>query len=208
MNKKIRILIVDDHSLMRVGLATSINVEPDMAVIAEAGSGAQALEVYREHKPDVVLMDLRLPGANGDEVTVQLKREFPDARVIILSSFEGHDNIYRCVQAGARSYLAKSGSLTELLQAIRTVYKGQTYLPPDIAARLMERMQMPELSARELEVLSLLVKGLSNKEIAAKLFVAETTVKDHVSKLLLKLHVNDRTQACTVAIQRGLIYLD
>ncbi|HWH70737.1 MAG TPA: response regulator transcription factor [Candidatus Sulfotelmatobacter sp.] len=208
MSKKIGILIVDDHSLMRIGLATSINVEPDMAVIAEAGSGQQALERYRRHKPDIVLMDLRLPDLGGDEATAQLCKEFPGAKVIMLSTFEGHDDIFRCVQAGARSYLSKSVPLEELLRAIRAVYAGQNYLPPDIAVRLVDRMHSPELSAREHEVLKLIVKGLTNKEIANTLCIAETTVKDHVSKILVKLRASDRTQASTIAIQRGIVHLD
>lgn len=208
MSKKIRLLIVDDHSLMRIGLVTSINIEPDMAVVAEAGSGAQALELYRQHQPDIVLMDLRLPGMAGDEVTAQLCKQFPGAKVIVLSTFEGHEDIFRCVQAGARSYLSKSVPLEELLRAIRAVHAGQNYLPPEIGARLMERMHAPELSAREHEVLKLIVKGCTNKEIASQLFIAETTVKDHVSKILIKLHASDRTQASTVAIQRGIVHLE
>lgn len=208
MSKKIGILVVDDHSLMRIGLATSINVEPDMAVIAEASSGEQALELYRRHRPGVVLMDLRLPGFSGDQVTRQLCQEFPEARVIVLSTFDGHEDIFRCVQAGARSYLSKSVPLEELLRAIRAVHAGQSYLPAGIAARLVERMHSPELSLREHEVLKLIVRGCSNKEIACQLSIAETTVKDHVSKILIKLHANDRTQASTVAIQRGIVHLD
>jgi two-component system NarL family response regulator len=208
MNRKISILIVDDHSLMRIGLATSINIEPDMTVIAEAGTGQQALELYRQHKPDVVLMDLRLPGMGGDEATALLCREYPGAKVIVLSTFDGHEDIFRCVQAGARSYLSKSVPLEELLRAIRVVHAGQNYLPPEIAARLVDRMHAPVLSARECEVLRLIVKGCTNKEIASNLSIAETTVKDHVSKILFKLHASDRTQASTVAIQRGIVHLD
>src|SRR5512141_273445 len=151
MSKKIRILIVDDHSLMRIGLATSINVEPDMAVVAEASSGEQALELFRRHRPSVVLMDLRLPGMGGEEATRKLCQEFSEAKVIVLSTFDGHEDIFRCVQAGARSYLSKSVLLEELLRAIRAVNAGESYLPPAIAARLVERMQAPELSAREHE---------------------------------------------------------
>jgi DNA-binding NarL/FixJ family response regulator len=208
MKKKIRILIVDDHSLMRIGLMTSINVEPDMAVIAEASTGPQAMDLYHKHKPDVVLMDVRLPGADGGEVTAQLCRQCPEAKVIMLSTYDGHEDIFRCVQAGARSYLSKDIPLQELLQAIRAVHAGQNYLPPAISARLVERMHGPELSGRERDVLKRIVNGRANKEIAADLSIAETTVKDHVSSILLKLKASDRTQASTIAIQRGIVRLD
>jgi DNA-binding NarL/FixJ family response regulator len=208
MKKKIRILIVDDHYLVRIGLATSINVEPDMAVMAEASTGPQAIEVFRKQKPDVVLMDLRLPGMSGEEATTQLCREFPDARVIMISTFEGHEDIFRSVQAGARSYLSKNVLRDELLKTIRAVHAGEFYLPTPFAGRLMERMRAPELSSREGEVLALVVKGLTNKEIAGTLSIAEITVKNHVSSILAKLHASDRTQASTIAIQRGIVHLD
>ncbi len=206
--KKIRLLIVDDHSLMRIGLTTSINVELDMVVVAEASTGAKALELYVKHQPDVVLMDVRLPGISGDQVTAQLCLHHPEAKVIMLSSYDGHEDIYRCIQAGARSYLSKDIPLDELLLAIRNVYAGQSYLPPAISARLVERMHTPELSNRELDVLKQIVKGRSNKEVASVLSIAETTVKDHVSNILIKLRANDRTQASTIAIQRGIVHLE
>lgn len=206
--KKIRILIVDDHSLMRIGLCTSINVETDMSVVAEASTGSQALELYAKHHPDVVLMDVRLPGSNGDQVTAELCLRHPEARVIMLSTYDGHEDIFRCIQAGARSYLSKDIPLDELLLAIRSVHAGQNYLPPAISARLVERMHTPELSGRELDVLRQIVKGRSNKEVAGILSIAETTVKDHVSNILAKLRASDRTQASTIAIQRGIVHLD
>jgi len=208
MKEKIRILIVDDHSLMRIGLATSINVETDMVVVAEASTGVQALELYPKHLPDIVLMDVRLPGVNGDQVTAQLCLRHPDAKVIMLSTYDGHEDIYRCIQAGARSYLSKDIPLDELLLAIRRVHSGQNYLPSAISARLVERMHAPELSGRELDVLNQIVKGRSNKEVAGVLSIAETTVKEHVSNILTKLKASDRTQASTIAIQRGIVHLD
>lgn len=208
MKKKIRILIVDDHYLVRLGLATSINVESDMGVVAEASTGAQAIEAFRKHRPDLVLIDLRLPGMSGEEATTRLCREFPDAKVIMISTWEGHEDIFRCVQAGARSYLSKNVSRDELLKTIRAINAGERYLPAVLAARLMERLRAQELSSRESEVLELLVQGHTNKEIASNLSIAEITVKNHVSNILTKLHASDRTQASTIAIQRGIVHLD
>ncbi len=207
MKKRIRILLVDDHSLMRAGLVNLLNLEPDMTVVAEVSTGQQALEFYREHQPDVVIMDMRMPGMNGDETTARLCEKFPGAKVLALSSYDAQEQVFRAVNAGARSFLPKDVELEELLRAIRVVHEGQNYLPPAIAARLMERMRAPELSPREDAVLQLLVKGLTNKEIASALSIAETTVKDHVSSILTKLKSTDRTQASTVAIQRGLVQL-
>ena len=208
MNKKTRILIVDDHFLLRIGLATSLNSEADLTVVAEAGTGAQALELYRKHQPDIVLMDLRLPDMGGDQTAAALCKEFPKAKVIMISSFDGQDDIYRSLQAGARSYLPKNVLRDELLRAIRAVQAGENYLPPTVAARLVQRMHAPELSAREAEVLKLVVDGLTNKEIAQSLAITEITVKNHVSSILTKLNATDRTQASTIAIQRGIVHLD
>jgi len=208
MNTRIRILIVDDHALMRVGLATSLNLERDMTVVAEASTGRQGLELYAKHKPDIVLMDLRLPDMPGDEAIAALHARHPEVRAVALSSYDAQEQIFRCVNAGARSFLSKDVALEVLLEAIRAVHAGDNYLPPKIAARLVERMHNPELSAREGSVLKLIVRGSSNKEIASALCIAETTVKDHVSNILTKLRAADRTQACTVAIQRGIVSLD
>lgn len=207
MNPKIRLLLVDDHSLMRIGLATSLNLEADMAVVAEASTGAGALECYRQHRPDVVLMDWRLPGMSGDEITARLCAEFPEAKVVMLTTYDATEDIFRAVQAGARSFLSKDVMLEELLRAIRTVQAGQNYFPPAIAARLVERMHTAELSTREREVLDLIVTGWANKEIASRLFISETTVKDHVGKILSKLKARDRTHAGMIAIQRGIVHI-
>ena len=208
MKKKIRILVVDDHFVVRMGLIGSINMESDMTVVAEASTGSQAIELYRKHAPHIVLMDLRLPGMNGIEATAALRNVFPDAKIIILSTYEGDEDVYRAMQAGARSYLSKNVLRDELLLAIRNVQNGQRYLPHPVAARLAERLQRPELSPRELEVLQLIVKGQSNKEIATTLAISEVTVKLHVSNVLTKLNVADRTHASTAAIQRGIVHLD
>jgi two-component system NarL family response regulator len=208
MKKAIRILIVDDHFVVRMGLASSINMEADMSAIADASTGAQALKLYRKHTPDIVLMDLRLPDMTGIETTTAICKDFPEAKIIVISTYDGDEDIYRALQAGARSYLCKNVSREELLQTIRAVHTGQRYLPPPMAARLAERVHRPELSARELEVLQLIVKGMPNKEIAGHLSITEFTVKLHVGNILTKLNVADRTQASTTAIQRGIVHLE
>jgi two-component system NarL family response regulator len=206
--KKIRVMIVDDHFVMRIGFKTTINMQPDMQVVAEASTGSEALAVFRKHTPDVVLMDLRLPGMSGFEVIAALAKEFPPAQVIAISTYEGEEDIYRALQLGARTYLTKSVLEKELADAIRAVHAGGNYVPPLVAARLAERTHHPELSTREIEVLRRVVKGLSNKEVAGQLFITEATVKLHVGNILAKLGVQDRTQASTVAIQRGIVHLD
>lgn len=204
---KIKILVVDDHYVVRMGLCGSINMEADMTVVGEATNAQQAMDLFRTLRPNVALMDLRLPGINGVEATRKICAEFPDAQIIVISTFDGDEDIYRAFQAGARAYLLKSVQREELLQAIRTVNRGEQYVPTHIAARLSERLRRGDLSARESEVLELLVKGLANKEIAAFLNISEVTVKLHVSNLLVKLNVADRTQAVTAALQRGIVHL-
>jgi two-component system NarL family response regulator len=208
MPKTIRILVVDDHFVVRSGLIASLELENDLSVIGEADGAAQALEVYRKTGPDVVIMDLRLPGTNGSEVTAQLCCEFSNPNVLIFTTFDGDEDIYRAMQAGARGYLLKSAPRDELLRAIRSVAAGQRFLPPEISHRLADRIAAPTLSERELEVLRLASRGRSNKEIGVALSIAEDTVKRHVSNVLEKLRVNDRAQASTEAIRRGLIHLD
>src|SRR6266511_3938730 len=174
-------MIVDDHFVVRIGLTAALNTEPDMLVVAEAEDGPQAIERFRQYRPDVALMDLRLPGLSGDE------------------------SIHRALQAGAKAYLLKTTSHDDLLTAIRVVYNGRKYLPPEVAAQLAERLPNSELSAREMEVLQLIAKGLSNREIANALFVTEGTIKFHVINILNKLGAKDRTMAVTIALQRGII---
>src|SRR5271157_3687433 len=206
--KKISVMVVDDHFVVRIGLSGSINVEADMAVTTEACTGEQAVAAYRQHRPDIVLMDLRLPGISGVEATKAICGEFPGAAIIMLSTHDGEEDIYRSLQAGARAYLLKTVERKELIDTIRSVHSGQRCISPAVGARLAERMTHPDLTAREVEVLQLIVKGRSNKEIASDLSIAEVTVKLHVGHILTKLRVNDRTQATTTALQRGLIHLE
>ena len=203
---KIRLLLVDDHFVVRLGLVGAINAEPDMMVVAECGSGEQAIELFRQHLPDVTLMDRRLPGISGVRATAAIRQEFPQARLVLLSVYEGEEDVFRAVQVGVASYLPKSIERGELLSAIRAVHAGQTYFPAAIAAKLTARQARPELTSRELEVLHFVVLGRTNKEIATALRIAEVTVKLHVSSVLQKMGVNDRTEAATVAIQRGVIH--
>jgi DNA-binding NarL/FixJ family response regulator len=207
-SKPIRILVVDDHFMVRMGLSASLNVEPDMEVVAEAGSGPAAIEAYRKDLPTLVMMDLRLPGMSGTECTAAILQEFPDAHVLMLSTHSGEEEIYRAMQAGAKGYIVKSIIREELLRAVREVHHGRQYVDPIVASHLAERRSHRSLSAREVEVLRMVAKGLGNKEIANELNIAEVTVKLHVSHVLEKLSVKDRTQAATVALQRGIISLE
>jgi DNA-binding NarL/FixJ family response regulator len=207
-SSKLRILIADDHALVRIGLRASIEMEPDIQVVAEAGTGEQAIAGYRKHRPDVALVDLRMPGNDGIQTTTALCREFPGARVIVISTFQGGDDILRAMQAGAKTYLPKSVQREELIKAIRAVAKGESYLPNVVASRLAERLRRPDLTVRELEVLRLIAAGNSNKEIAVALSVEVGTVKLHVGKILEKLHARDRTEAATRAIQAGIVWLE
>jgi DNA-binding NarL/FixJ family response regulator len=207
-SKPIRILVVDDHFMVRMGLSASLNVEPDMEVIAEAGNAEDALQAYRKHRPTLVLMDLRLPGMSGAECSAAIMREFHDAAILMVSTHSGEEEIYRALQAGARGYIVKSIVREELLRAVREVYQGRCYIDPSVAPLVAARLSHRSLTSRELEVLRLVAKGFGNKEIAATLNIAEVTVKLHVSHVLEKLEVKDRTEAATAALQRGIISLD
>jgi len=200
--------VVDDHFMVRMGLSASLNVEPDMEVVAEVPNGEATLEAYRKHSPSVVIMDVRLPGMSGAETTAAIVREFPEARILMLSTHSGEEEIYRALQAGARGYVLKSVMREELLRAIREVCEGRRYLDPVVAPLLAQRLSHRSLTSRELEVLRMVASGLGNKEIATALNIAEVTVKLHVSHVLEKLEVKDRTQAATVALQRGIISLE
>ncbi|HEY6252996.1 MAG TPA: response regulator transcription factor [Candidatus Angelobacter sp.] len=205
-SNRIRILVVDDHFMVRMGLCASLNAEPDMRVVAEAGNGEEAINAYRQHRPSLVLMDVRLPGMSGIEAAAEILGDFPNAHILMLSTHAGEEEIYRSLQTGAVGYVLKSVVREQLLQAIRQVCRGERYLDPAVASLLAARVSHRSLTTRELEVLRMVVKGLSNKEIAAALDIAEVTVKLHVSHVLEKLDVKDRTQAATEALKRGIIY--
>jgi DNA-binding NarL/FixJ family response regulator len=205
---RIRIMAVDDHPLIRSGLRAVIASEPDMEMVGEAANGEEAIDRYREERPDVVLMDLRMPVMDGLAATLAILREFPDAKIVALTTYEGDEDIHRALSAGARGYLLKDMMRSQLLQVIRTVQKGQRAIPAAIAARLAEYTPRIELTPRELEVLQLMAKGFSNPEIATTLGRTESTMKVHVSNILQKLQASDRTEAVTVAIQRGILHLE
>jgi DNA-binding NarL/FixJ family response regulator len=202
------ILSADDHPLIRSGLEAVIGSEADMVMVAEASNGEEAIERYREHRPDVVLMDLRMPVMDGLTAMRAILREFPDAKVIALTTYEGDDDIHQALAAGARGYLLKDMMRSELLQVIRTVRSGQRAIPPAVAARLAEFTPRVELTPRELQVLRLMAKGFSNPDLASTLGRTESTMKVHVSNILEKLGATDRTEAVTVAMQRGILHLD
>jgi DNA-binding NarL/FixJ family response regulator len=204
--KMIRILAVDDHPLLRKGLAAVVNTEPDMKLVAEASNGEDAIEKFRTHRPDVVLMDLQMPGLNGIEATIRIVSEFPDARIIVLTTYQGDVQVLRALQAGARAYLLK-GHDRELIETIHAVYEGRKKIPPEIAAELADHATDEALSEREIDVLRLIAAGNSNKQIADRLIVAEATIKSRISNILSKLGASDRAHAVTIALKRGIIEL-
>ena len=203
----IRVLCVDDHPLIRKGIASILANEADMRLVAEAEDGEAAIEAFRKYHPDVTLMDLRLPRLDGIAATRQIREEFPDARIIALTSYEGDQDIYRALSAGVRGYLLKETVHAEVLRAIRTVHAGKRLLPADVADRLTEHFSEIALTPRETEVLGLVAHGLGNREIADRLGTATGTVKMHVQNILEKLSASDHTQAVTIAIQRGILHL-
>lgn len=207
-NKQIRVMIVDDHMVVRVGMTTLINAQPDMIVIADVANAQQTVEMYEQHQPDITLVDLRMPGMSGVEVITAIRKAYPSARCIVMTTYDGDEQIYQALQAGAWAYLLKSVSREEFLTAIRSVAAGQRHIPPEVAQRLAARMPRSDLTSREREVLDLIVRGKSNKDIAAALAISEHTVKNHINNILSKLDVTDRAQAAIVALQRGMVYLD
>jgi DNA-binding NarL/FixJ family response regulator len=204
----IRVLVADDHPLTREGIVTVIDAQDDIRVVAETGDGAAAVEAFVRERPDVVLMDLRMPRMSGLEATRRILKDFPKARIIVLTSYDGDEFIHQALKAGALAYLLKDVSKAELLLAIRTTNAGRRYIPQNVSARLAEHPPLSDLTPRELEVLRLIVRGKSNKEIAEELGIIEGTVKYHVSLILSKMGVSDRTGAATEAIRRGLVPFD
>jgi DNA-binding NarL/FixJ family response regulator len=206
--KKIRIIVIDDHPVIREGLVALLSTESDLDVIADASDGIEALNLYRTHRPDVVLMDLSMPKMGGVEATAAICKEFPNAKTIVLTIRTGDEDIHRALQAGAKGYLLKETSRHELFNAIRSVHSGRRYIPPAVAMQLAERPPLSELTPRELEILQQIVNGKSNKEIGGAFSITEATVKGHVSSILQKLGVDDRTEAVTTALKRGIVHLD
>jgi DNA-binding NarL/FixJ family response regulator len=203
----IRILGVDDHPLLREGIAAIINSQPDMVLVSQAANGAEAVQRFREHRPDVTLMDLRLPDFNGIDAMIAIRAEFPEARIIMLTTFEGDVEIQRALEAGARGYLLKNTPPNELIQVIRRVHAGKKRVPPEIAAQLAEHMSDDSLTVREVEVLRHIAGGNRNRDIAEILHISEETVKVHVKHIMDKLGAKDRTQAIAIAVRRGIIQL-
>ncbi len=207
-NTPIRIVIADDHPIVRDGLVGIVQEQPDIKVVGQASNGTEALLLYREHHPDVILLDLRMPGMTGVESIIAIRQEFPEARAIILSTYDADEDIYRGFQAGAKAYLLKDVGRDVMLETIRAVHVGKTPVSSEVGAKLAGRISYEQLSEREMQVLQLMAKGMSNLEIAGTLFIAESTVKFHVNHILSKLNVGDRTQAVIVALKRGLASLD
>jgi DNA-binding NarL/FixJ family response regulator len=207
MSKRIRIMLVEDHQMVRQGLVSLLSSTDELEVVGAVGDGAQAVELFSTLLPDVTLMDLQLPKLGGVDAILKIRQSFPDARIIVLTTYDGDEDIYRSLQAGAKGYLLKGMPFDELLKAIVAVHAGKSRIPSPIAEKLADRLAGQQLTARELSVLERIVAGRANKDIAADLFISEATVKTHVNNLLSKLGVADRTQAATIALQRGFVHL-
>ena len=205
---KIRVMVIEDHLMVRQGIVALLRMQSDLEVVAEAGDGESALAVFRTHRPDVTLVDLRLPGRSGVAVIRALREESPRSRFLVLTTYDGEDDISQALQAGASGYLLKGASRTELCEAIRAVHGGRRYVPPELAERVLPRPPGDSLTERELEVLDGIARGLGNNEIGGELGISESTVKGHVNNLLAKLGVTDRTKALVVALRRGLVRVE
>jgi DNA-binding NarL/FixJ family response regulator len=205
--KTIRVLAADDHALLRQGIASLVNAEPDMALVAQARTGREAIEQFRLHRPDITLMDLQMPDMGGIEALTGIRDEFPDARIVVLTTYAGDAQALRALRAGARGYLLKGHVHTDLLETIRAVHAGQKRVPPEVAAELAGYVGEDELTAREIEILRLIAGGNANKEIGSRLGIAEETVKSHITNIFSKLEANDRTHAVTIGLKRGIIDL-
>jgi two-component system, NarL family, response regulator len=203
----IKVLSVDDHALLREGIAALVNAESDMKLVAEASNGRDAIEKFRLQRPDVTLMDLQMPALNGIEAIIGIRSEFPNARIIVLTTYAGDVQVLRALKAGARGYILKGHVRRELLDTIRAVHAGQKRIPPEVAAELAEHATEDDLTSREIDVLRLIATGNANKAIAGQLSIAEDTVKSHVTNILAKLGANDRTHAVTIGLKRGIIEL-
>jgi two-component system NarL family response regulator len=204
---RIRVLIVDDHRIVLDGLAMMIRRQRDMEVVGCAATGEQAIEMFRRHRPEVTLMDLQLPTMSGLEAIRAIRSDHPDARIVVLTMYQGDEDIYRALEAGAATYLLKDSLSADLVKVVRDVHHGERPVPPNVAAALVARSTNPQLTVREVEVVQLIAKGLRNKEIAVALGIAEETAKVHVKNILSKLNVSDRTAVVTIALQRGILHL-
>ena len=205
--QSIRVFSVDDHPLLREGIAALVNNQPDMVLVGEASTGAEAIQQFRQHLPDVTLLDLRLPDMSGIDVLIAIRSEFPEARIVMLTTFEGDVEVQRALQAGARGYLLKNMPPVELLDVIRQVHDGKKRIPPEIASQLLEHLSDEGLTEREVEVLREVADGNRNREIAERLFISEETVKVHIKHIMEKLGAADRTQAVAIGVRRGIIHL-
>jgi two-component system, NarL family, response regulator len=208
IDKTIRVLVIDDHPMIRAGLIATISPEPDMEVIASAENGKDGVELYRQHKPDVALMDLKMPDMGGVEAIRAIRADFPLAKIVVLSTYERSEEIYQAMQAGAVTYLLKNTRSEKMIGVIRKVAAGGRPVPPEVAQKLADRMFESDLTNREIEVLDLIARGLRNKEIADRLNITEQTAQSHVKSILAKLSVHDRTEAVTIAIRRGIVHID